>query len=154
VPLRQWKEIQKMLRALESTCTRDRVSMNGVTSSRASFLLLEKEDGTAGPPRKMLFENATFSLNLIGFRPGPLNELAARCVMEHGTQTTRGKCYDCSQGLLIPAEGGFEYWNEDGDDRGFWFCRYCGSNHVAIIDDKNTLVEQGNLYDPDGLPNF
>ena len=66
----------------------------------------------------------------------------------------RGCCYDCSQGLLTVAEAGFEYWDEDDNGRGFWFCRYCGSNHVSVTLDDDVVVDQGNLYNSAGLPNF
>ncbi len=71
----------------------------------------------------------------------------------HGTRVLNGKCYDCSQGMLRAAREGFEYWNEDRDRGGFWFCRYCGSNHVTIVYD-NRLIEQTDLYDADGWPSF
>jgi hypothetical protein len=74
--------------------------------------------------------------------------------LEHGTRTTRGSCSDCSQGLLILAAEGFEYWNEDGAARGFWFCRYCGSNHVTVTDDDGESIQQGDLYAPDGTSTF
>ena len=38
-----------------------------------------------------------------------------------------------SRSLLIEVTDGFEYWNEDGDTGGFWFCRHCGSNHVTVL---------------------
>ena len=56
-------------------------------------------------------------------------------VTEHGTRTTHGHCCDCTQGMITNAVEGFEYWDEDGEGRGFWFCRYCGSNDVSITRD-------------------
>lgn len=75
--------------------------------------------------------------------------------IKHGTRTKLGKCHDCAQGLLTVSQSGFEYWDEEGDSRGFWFCRYCGSNHVMItVEDSAVIEEQGDLYGHDGLPNF
>ena len=74
--------------------------------------------------------------------------------MKHGTRIMRGHCSDCSQGMLSSCKDGFEYWNEDGDGRGFWFCRHCGSNHVTVTLVDGVVIEQGDLYDSDGLPNF
>ncbi len=52
------------------------------------------------------------------------------------------------------AQSGFEYWDEEGDGRGFWFCRYCGSNHVTIaLEEAAMLKEQADLYGRDGLLN-
>src|SRR5437870_12360690 len=73
--------------------------------------------------------------------------------LKHGTRTDRGTCHDCTQGMLASYGGGFEYWNEEGDGRGFWFCRYCGSNHVTVTCDAGVVIEQGDLYDRDGFPN-
>ena len=74
--------------------------------------------------------------------------------VKHGVQTDRGTCHDCSQGTLTSHGPGFEYWTEDRDGRGFWFCRYCGSNHVTIIYGSEVIIDQDDLYDDDGLPNF
>jgi hypothetical protein len=61
--------------------------------------------------------------------------------------TKNGKCHDCAQGILIPADAGFEQYIQDGEPI-WWFCRYCGSNHVDIKDSEGgILIEQGNLYD-------
>jgi hypothetical protein len=61
-----------------------------------------------------------------------------------GKKLLHGKCHDCAQGVLTPAKDGFEYWNEDGAGRGFWFCRHCGSNHVTIFF-NGKMIEQSDL---------
>jgi len=66
----------------------------------------------------------------------------------------RGKCYDCAQGMITSPNAGFEFWDEEDDGRGFWFCRNCGSNHVTITSDDGTVVKQADLYDSHGFPNF
>jgi hypothetical protein len=71
---------------------------------------------------------------------------------KHGTRLMQGKCFDCSQGMLSPAKDGFEYWDENGEGRGHWFCRYCGSNHVKLTLNDGTVLDQGDLYDSDGSP--
>jgi len=56
--------------------------------------------------------------------------------------------------LLVVSQSGFEYWDEEGDGGGFWFCRYCGSNHVTIsLEEAAMLKEQADLYGRDGLLN-
>jgi hypothetical protein len=65
---------------------------------------------------------------------------------EHGACVFTGKCHDCAQGMISRAREGFEYFDEEGDGRGFWFCRYCGSNHVTIVLGNGEIVEQGDLY--------
>jgi len=87
-------------------------------------------------------------------RPGTKLEARQELMPKHGRRIMRGYCHDCSQGSLSLARDGFEYWNEEGDGRGFWFCRYCGSNHVTVTADDGVVVEQGDIYDADGLPNF
>jgi hypothetical protein len=72
---------------------------------------------------------------------------------KHGTRLTQGKCFDCSQGMLSAAKDGFEYWDENNEGRGFWFCRYCGSNHVTVTPNEGKVIEQGDLYDSEGFPN-
>lgn len=60
--------------------------------------------------------------------------------------TLRGKCRDCAQGILTKVHEGFEQYEQDGE-RLHWFCRYCGSNHVTIYDNKGGIViEQGDNY--------
>ena len=71
----------------------------------------------------------------------------------HGFTTNSGLCRDCSQGCLGTVRDGFEYWNPDRDGRGFWFCRHCGSNHVTV-QVAGEVIDQGDLYDSDGMPNF
>ncbi len=74
--------------------------------------------------------------------------------IQHGTRTKLGQCHDCAQGLLVVSQSGFEYWDEEGDGGGFWFCRYCGSNHVTIaLEEAAMLKEQADLYGRDGLLN-
>jgi hypothetical protein len=53
---------------------------------------------------------------------------------------------DCAQGIIGSVREGFEYFDLDGDGRGFWFCRYCGSNHVTVILDNGAILEQDSLY--------
>lgn len=63
--------------------------------------------------------------------------------------TMLGKCHDCAQGVGFPAHTGFALYRTDGEDL-FWYCRYCGSNHVSILDaEGNTVLEQGDLYNVD-----
>jgi hypothetical protein len=64
----------------------------------------------------------------------------------HGTRTMKGKCRDCAHGMLKSATDGFEYWDQDSEGNGFWFCRYCGSNHVTISLSDGSVIEQGDLY--------
>jgi hypothetical protein len=71
---------------------------------------------------------------------------------KHGTRLTQGKCFDCSQGMLSAAKDGFEYWDENDEGHGFWFCRYCGSNHVTVTRMDGVAIEQGDLCDSDGFP--
>jgi hypothetical protein len=62
--------------------------------------------------------------------------------------TKQGKCYDCAQGILEPVHTGFALYQDSPEDAGFWYCLYCGSNHVTLLDAKgNEVVEQGNLYE-------
>ena len=64
---------------------------------------------------------------------------------QHGAQVKAGECRDCAQGIISKVLSGFEYFDVDKDGRGFWFCRYCGSNHVTVIF-NGSEVEQGDLY--------
>jgi len=60
--------------------------------------------------------------------------------------TKHGRCRDCAQGILAPVQSGFEQYYEDGKPL-WWFCRYCGSNHVDIFDESGAvLVSQGDNY--------
>jgi len=52
---------------------------------------------------------------------------------KHGTCVKTGKCRDCAQGILAESKEGFEYFDQDGNGCGLWFCRYCGSNHVTVV---------------------
>jgi hypothetical protein len=73
--------------------------------------------------------------------------------ISHGTHVGIGKCSDCAQGIIGKVREGFEYFDLDNDGRGFWFGCYCGSNHVSVV--LNGIeIEQGDLYDADGFPNF
>ena len=76
-------------------------------------------------------------------KSGP--EKTKQSVPKHGTQVTAGKCRDCAQGIISKVRAGFEYFDLDNDGRGFWFCCYCGSNHVTVVFDGSE-VEQGDLY--------
>ena len=69
----------------------------------------------------------------------------------HGTRMMNGKCRDCAQGMWTSAKDGFEYWDENNEGKGFWFCRYCGSNHVTVTGSDGIVIEQGDLYNSDGL---
>jgi hypothetical protein len=73
--------------------------------------------------------------------------------IKHGICVWTGKCSDCAQGVIGESKSGFEYCDFDRDGRGFWFCRYCGSNHVTVVCD-GVEIEQGNLYDDSGFPTF
>jgi hypothetical protein len=73
--------------------------------------------------------------------------------VKHGTRVSTGKCCDCAQGIIGKVREGFEYFDRDNDGRGFWFCCYCGSNHVTVVFD-GLEIEQDNLYDDEGCPNF
>ena len=55
--------------------------------------------------------------------------------LKHGTRVNAGKCCDCAQGIIGKVREGFEYFDQDNDGRGFWFCCYCGSNHVTVVFD-------------------
>ena len=62
--------------------------------------------------------------------------------------TKLGRCRDCAQGVLIPVGAGFELQMDDCDPE-FWYCRYCGSNHVDILDSEgNVIASQDDLYAP------
>lgn len=57
-----------------------------------------------------------------------------------------GYCHDCAQGLYGQVQEGFELYVLDNSPS-HWYCRYCGSNHVTILDGTgNVLFEQGDLY--------
>ena len=74
--------------------------------------------------------------------------------LKHGTRISTGKCCDCAQGIIGKVREGFrELSIKNNDGRGFWFCRYCGSNHVTVVFD-GVEIEQGNLYDDEGFANF
>ena len=72
-------------------------------------------------------------------------EKIGQSVPQHGTQIKSGKCRDCAQGMIGKVIDGFEYFDLDEDGRGYWFCCYCGSNHVTVIF-NNSEIEQGDLY--------
>jgi hypothetical protein len=64
------------------------------------------------------------------------------------TSTNLGRCHDCAQGLLEPVHHPFNIYKDDDGDDTFWYCTYCGSNHVDILDNEgNVIFSQGNLYD-------
>ena len=61
--------------------------------------------------------------------------------------TKLGRCRDCAQGILFSVGAGFAL-QMDGAEAEFWYCGYCGSNHVDIIDSEGDLiVSQSDLYD-------
>jgi hypothetical protein len=62
--------------------------------------------------------------------------------------TKLGRCHDCAQGILAPVHTGFSlYRNDEGQDE-FWYCLYCGSNHVDLLDEEGSVIaSQGNLYE-------
>jgi hypothetical protein len=70
----------------------------------------------------------------------------AEIVMKHGVCIYKGTCRDCAAGMIGGISEGFEYFDQDGDGRGFWFCRYCGSNHVTVTLKDGETIEQGDLY--------
>jgi hypothetical protein len=46
----------------------------------------------------------------------------------------------CTAGFTLQSEG-------EGDAWAFWYCNYCGSNHVTILDaGGKVLAEQDDLY--------
>ena len=53
-----------------------------------------------------------------------------------------------AQGILEPVHTGFSlYRNDEGQDE-FWYCLYCGSNHVDLLDEEGSVIaSQGNLYE-------
>lgn len=66
--------------------------------------------------------------------------------------TKLGFCRDCSQGGIFFANGpGFSlYVDDDGQER-WWYCNYCGSNHVDLKDaEGNTVYTEGDLYSEKG----
>jgi hypothetical protein len=63
--------------------------------------------------------------------------------VKHKMRIDRGTCHDCSQGMLASWGDGFEYWNEESDGRGFWFCTYCGSNDVTVTCDAGVVPSTG-----------
>ena len=66
--------------------------------------------------------------------------------VKHGTRIYKGHCRDCAEGMTSPSRDGFEYWDEEADGRGFWFCCYCGSNHVTLVLEGGETIDQGDLY--------
>lgn len=70
----------------------------------------------------------------------------SRAAAETATTTMRGTCHDCSQGAGFK-DRGFELYMDDDNKPSHWFCCYCGSNHVTIIDAAgNALYDGGTLY--------
>ena len=68
--------------------------------------------------------------------------------MSTSLTTKLGLCRDCAQGILTPAVVGFQL-HVDGNEPMFWYCLYCGSNHVDILDSGgNIVVSQDDLYSP------
>ena len=61
--------------------------------------------------------------------------------------TKNGYCHDCAEGLVTPATHGFAQYIDDDGEAQFWYCRYCGSNHVTLVnEDGTTAHEEGDLY--------
>jgi hypothetical protein len=75
-----------------------------------------------------------------------LNPAVEQSRVKHGTSVRGGRYRDCAQGILGKVTEGFEYFDRDNDGRGFWFCCYCGSNHVTIVLDGGETIAQGDLY--------
>lgn len=67
-----------------------------------------------------------------------------------GEKTTKlGFCRDCAQGAMQPGPGFALYVDDDGVER-YWYCLYCGSNHVDLKDaEGNTVYSEGDLYAED-----
>ena len=64
------------------------------------------------------------------------------------TTTKRGWCHDCAQGILQRVDAGFALYRDDDGNDAFWYCRYCGSNHVTLLDEEgNSTSTQGDLYE-------
>lgn len=59
-------------------------------------------------------------------------------------ETKTGKCFDCAQGTLTTSGPGFSLCQEE--NRSFWYCLYCGSNHVEVVTPDGQTVTQGDLY--------
>lgn len=78
------------------------------------------------------------------------NKVASEQARERATNqgepvSMRGRCGDCGQGSLEPVHTGFALFNEEPDV--WWYCLYCGSNHVDILDENgDVIVSQGDLY--------
>lgn len=66
--------------------------------------------------------------------------------VKYGACVVNGTCCDCAQGIIGRVIVGFEYFDPDNNGGGFWLCRYCGSNHVTVVIDTGTVVEQDSLY--------
>jgi hypothetical protein len=49
--------------------------------------------------------------------------------------THNGYCHECSEGRVGQNKDGFALYVLDGIPS-HWFCRYCGSSEVTIIDDS------------------
>ena len=62
--------------------------------------------------------------------------------------TKRGQCGDCSQGILTPVHDGFALYSEGEDDtHAFWYCLYCGSNNITLLDEEHhPIIHQADLY--------
>jgi len=62
--------------------------------------------------------------------------------------TKLGRCRDCAQGIIGSVREGFALFCDDDGEERFWYCRYCGSNHVDILDDQgNVVYEEDDLYE-------
>jgi hypothetical protein len=64
--------------------------------------------------------------------------------------TKHGRCHDCAQGVVFNDRGFALYIDDDGEES-HWYCRYCGSNHVDILDaEGNVIYSEGDLYEFEG----
>jgi hypothetical protein len=63
--------------------------------------------------------------------------------------TQHGRCRDCAQGYLFTdADYGFALYIFADGSPSHWYCLYCGSNHVDILDaDGNVVYSEGDLYE-------
>ena len=61
--------------------------------------------------------------------------------------TKRGHCRDCAQGFISPVHTGFSLFIDLDGNESFWYCLYCGSNHVDILDEDGKVIYHGeDLY--------
>jgi hypothetical protein len=81
----------------------------------------------------------------IGLTEANQDGAASRTATEKTTM--HGRCGDCGQGAIEPVHDQFALYVDDSGTERFWYCTYCGSNHVTITDEEgNPIIEQGDLY--------